>query len=70
MKKILLVEDDKGIVANLCEFLNSEGYETKSTSGQSGALELIKKENFDLALLDVSLADISHQIRTPLTSIL
>ena len=45
MKKILLVEDDKGIVANLCEFLNSEGYETKSTSGQSGALELIKKEN-------------------------
>ena len=57
MKKILLVEDDKGIVANLCEFLNSEGYETKSTSGQSGALELIKKENFDLALLDVSLAD-------------
>ncbi len=57
MIKILLVEDDKDIVANLTEFLKSEGYEVKSASGQRGALKLIDEEMFDLALLDVSLAD-------------
>ncbi len=57
MTKILLVEDDKGIVANLTEFLTSEGYEIRSASGQSAALKLIEEEAFDLALLDVSLAD-------------
>ncbi len=57
MIKILLVEDDKSIVSNLTEFLTSEGYEIKSASGQSAALKLIEEEAFDLALLDVSLAD-------------
>ncbi len=57
MTKILLVEDDKSIVANLAQFLTSEGYEVKNASGQSGALKLIDEEKFDLALLDVSLAD-------------
>ena len=57
MIKILLVEDDKSIISNLTEFLTSEGYEIKSASGQSAALKLIEDEVFDLALLDVSLAD-------------
>ncbi len=57
MTKILLVEDDKSIVSNLTEFLHTEGYDVKSTSGQSTALSLIDEERFDLALLDVSLAD-------------
>ncbi len=57
MTKILLVEDDKLIVENLTEFLSKEGFEIKNTSGQSGALELIESESFDLVLLDVSLSD-------------
>ncbi len=57
MIKILLVEDDRGIVDNLAEFLTAEGYEIKSASGQSEALKLIEAENFDLALLDISLSD-------------
>ncbi len=57
MTKLLLVEDDKSIVANLTEFLTTEGYRVKSASGQAGALELLKEETFDLVLLDVSLAD-------------
>ncbi len=57
MIKILFVEDDKSTVSNLTEFLTSEGYEIKSASGQSAALKLIEEEAFDLALLDVSLAD-------------
>ncbi len=57
MTKLLLVEDDKGIVSNLTEFLTREGYSVKSAPGQSGAMELLQKERFDLALLDISLAD-------------
>lgn len=57
MTKLLLVEDDKSIVANLTEFLTTEGYRVQSAPGQTGALELLKKESFDLVLLDVSLAD-------------
>ncbi len=57
MIKILLVEDDKGIVSNLTEFLSSEGFVVKSASGQTDALTFLRQESFDLVLLDVSLAD-------------
>lgn len=57
MIKILLVEDDKGIVANLTEFLTAEGYNVKSASGQAGALKILESEQFDLVLLDISLSD-------------
>ena len=57
MTEILLVEDDKGIVANLTEYLTSEGYSVKSASGQAGAMKLLESERFDLALLDISLSD-------------
>ena len=55
--KILLVEDDKAIVANLTEFLNNEGYLVKSVSGQAAAMKLLAEERSDLVLLDVSLAE-------------
>ena len=42
MTKILLVEDDKSIVANLTEFLESEGFRVKSEPGQKGALGLLE----------------------------
>lgn len=57
MTKILLVEDDKTIVATLSEFLAREGFAVKSANGQSAALALLDGEAFDLALLDISLAD-------------
>ena len=57
MTKILLVEDDKAIVANLTEFLNNEGYIVKSISGQTAALKLLAEEKIELVLLDVSLAE-------------
>ncbi|MCI6502507.1 MAG: response regulator transcription factor [Clostridia bacterium] len=57
MIKILLVEDDATIVANLTEYLNSEGYLVRSVSGQSAALQLLAKERADLVLLDVSLTE-------------
>ena len=57
MAKILLVEDDKGIIVNLTDFLKSEGYEVKSVGGQQEALDMVASEHFDLILLDVSLSD-------------
>ena len=57
MVKILLIEDDKAIVAGLTEYLNREGYLVRSAAGQSAALKLLAEEAADLVLLDVSLAD-------------
>jgi len=57
MTRILLVEDDKSIVNNLTDFLNSEGFDVENVSGQNDALEIIKNKQFDLVLLDVSLSD-------------
>lgn len=57
MTRILLVEDDENIIANLTEFLKTEGYDVKSALGQTEALALIEREMFDLVLLDISLAD-------------
>ena len=60
MLKILLVEDDKTIVANLTEYLNGAGYIVRSVSGQAAvslaegngfsACRAIKSE-FDLPII-------------------
>ncbi len=57
MAHLLLVEDDKTIVANLTAFLQSEGFSVRSVSGQAAALEALKRESYDLILLDISLSD-------------
>ncbi|WP_028517280.1 response regulator transcription factor [Ruminococcus flavefaciens] len=57
MNKILLVEDDKEIIANLTEYLSGEGFSVKNANGQTKALEMVENEAFDLVLLDVSLAE-------------
>ena len=57
MAKILLVEDDKNIVSNLTEFLNSEGYIVSNVSGQTAAMEFLAEESVELVLLDVALAE-------------
>ena len=57
MTKILLVEDDKTIVAGLTEFLNNEGYMVRSVSGQAAAMNLLEQESADLVLMDVALAE-------------
>ncbi len=57
MTNILLVEDDKSIVSNLTAFLKAEGFLVKSAAGQTEALKLLEREQFQLALLDISLSD-------------
>jgi DNA-binding response OmpR family regulator len=57
MIKILLVEDDKSIVSSLTVFLQSEDCLVDSVDGQTGAIEKINTDSFDLVLLDISLSD-------------
>lgn len=57
MTKILLVEDDKLIITNLTEYLTNEGFEIKSVTGQTAALNFLEAEMVDLVLMDVSLAE-------------
>ena len=57
MTHILLVEDDKSIVTDLCEYLTGEGFCVSSASGQTAALELLSEKQTDLVLLDISLAE-------------
>ena len=57
MTRILLVEDDQGIVENLKAFLTKEGFEVDSAMTQEAALEMAAGTDYDLLLLDISLPD-------------
>lgn len=55
--KLLLVEDDMGIIENLTAFLREEGFSIEAVSGQKDAIACLETRKYDLMLLDVSLAD-------------
>lgn len=55
--RVLLVEDDAAIVAALTDLLTHEGFEVESDGTQSGACRLLAEQAFDIALLDVTLAE-------------
>lgn len=55
--KLLLVEDDQGIVENLTAFLKEENFEVEAVNGQKDAICCLEEKKYDLMLLDVSLAD-------------
>ena len=57
MTKILLVEDEETIVRSLKDFLRAEGFDVDKTDGQKNALEMLERNDYDLALLDVSLSE-------------
>jgi two-component system alkaline phosphatase synthesis response regulator PhoP len=53
--RILLVEDEPGLVLTLSDLLASEGYTVESASDGPSGLRRASSENFDLILLDVML---------------
>lgn len=57
MTRILLVEDDNSIVANLTEYLQGEGFLVEAVSGQKAAIDKLESSNYDLMLLDITLSD-------------
>ena len=56
--KILIVDDEKEIAELVGVYLQNEGFETVKVFDGREALELIRNEVFDLAVLDVMLGDI------------
>ena len=55
MKRILLVEDEEGLVLTLSDRLISEGYEVETATDGERGLELGTNGAFDLMILDVML---------------
>jgi two-component system alkaline phosphatase synthesis response regulator PhoP len=55
VKRLLLVEDEPGLVMTLTDRLTREGYAVESTSDGESGLERASAEAFDLVLLDVML---------------
>lgn len=57
MNSILLVEDDATIIKSLTQFLSGEGFTVSSADGQKKAINLIENGDFDILLVDISLAE-------------
>lgn len=74
MKKILIVDDQRGIRMLLDEVFSREGFKTYLAAKGSEALQLIERENIDCVLLDLNLSgedgrDILKKIKTILPEI-
>jgi len=66
--RILLVEDEKGLIVTLTDRLESEGFEVVSAADGKSGFELASSEQFDLIILDVMLPkkngyDIARDLR-------
>lgn len=57
MERILLVEDDATLIRMLGSFLTGEGFQIYPVTGQSQAQEIMESQTFELALVDISLAE-------------
>ena len=53
--RVLLVDDEEELVSTLAERLNMRGIDASWVSDCHSALEIIKHQPFDIALLDVKL---------------
>lgn len=58
MKKILIVDDEQDIREALASGLSRRGYATLSAGTGQEALEVLKKEQVDLVLLDIAIPGI------------
>ena len=57
MPRLLIVEDDVDIVENLSILLQNEGYSVCYAYDVDAALKILRTENIDLVLLDITLPD-------------
>lgn len=57
MNRILIIEDDKDLQEGLAFSFGMDGYEVSCTDTKTEGIKRIKKENYDLILLDCNLPD-------------
>ena len=60
-KKILVVDDDKGILEISKHMLLEQGYEVETAMDGVDAFELLSQHSFDLILLDIRMPGINGQ---------
>lgn len=58
-KRVLLVEDEPGLVVTLTDRLKSEGYQVSSATDGPSAISVASRQHFDVILLDVMLPGVS-----------
>ena len=58
-KKILIVDDEGDIRTSVKMIIEGMGYEAKTAGSGKEALNMLKKERFDLVLLDVLMPEMS-----------
>lgn len=56
-QRILIVEDEQGIVDNVAYALNTEGFATAACKTGAEALKALARGNVDLIVLDIGLPD-------------
>lgn len=56
---LLLVDDDRLVLATVASGLESAGYDVQTAPGGKEALELLAQHPFDLVILDVRMPDVS-----------
>ena len=50
---LLVVDDEDDLRSLLSQFLNAEGYDTVTASDGAEAIQILEKQTFDAALLDI-----------------
>lgn len=55
MKKVLLVEDEVGVVSFVRKGLSEEGYEVSVAFDGNSALQMVRTSSFDIIILDIML---------------
>lgn len=63
--KVLLVEDEKILAKLLAAYLTEEGIHTVNVTTAAEARDVLKTENFDIAITDISLPDASGDVLIP-----
>lgn len=57
MKKVLIIDDDPTFLMMLKNFLEKKGFQTRGGISANDALNILRKEQFDIILLDFMLPD-------------
>lgn len=59
MKKMLIVDDEAGIVEEVKEFFEEEGFEVYTSDTGKGGIDCVAKYQPDIVLIDMKLPDLS-----------